>query len=206
MVTEESSVVAAAASGAKFWLDKGNQAKIIGVLKTGQIHFLWYGDGDVLATFKDELTAYLVGVSSHITRNMDERGGGIKQISLSIAPTRLGTINCISSGYQDSMGANFINSVLEECAMALPIWFEKNMATDIPAPEVIMAILSNYTPDCRVLVWVECPTTDLGEMEDGLVQKNLPAGFIQLFAFLIWIPTAQPLIIKASSMVLMRSF
>ena len=36
MVTEESSVVAAAASAAKFWLDKGGiHAKVIGTLKTG---------------------------------------------------------------------------------------------------------------------------------------------------------------------------
>jgi len=180
MVTEESSVVAAAASGAKFWLDKGGiHAKIIGVLKTGQIHFLWYGDGDVLATFKDELTAYLIGVGSHITRNMDERGGGIKQISL------INRTNQEPGYYQlhfevdtkDSMGANFINSVLEECALALPIWFEKNMGTDVPAPEVIMAILSNYTPDCRVLAWVECPTTDLGEMEGGLSAEEFARRF-----------------------------
>ena len=180
MVTEESSVVAAAASGAKFWLDKGGiHTEIIGMVKTGQIHFLWYGDGDVLATFKDELAAYLVGVSSHITRNMDERGGGIKSVSLV-------NLTHQETGYyqlhfevetKDSMGANFINSVLEECAHALPMWFEKNMATDIPAPEVIMAILSNYTPDCRVRAWVECRTTDLGEMEDGLSAEEFARRF-----------------------------
>ena len=179
MVTEESSVVAAAASGAKFWLDRGGiQTKIIGIIKTGQIHFLWYGDGDLLATFKDELVAYLIGVSSHITRNMDQRGGGIKQISL---------INLVDRepGYyqllfefdtKDSMGANFINSVLEVCAQALPIWFSKNIDTDVPAPEVIMSILSNYTPECRVLAWVECPTVELGEME-GLSPEEFARRF-----------------------------
>lgn len=179
MVTEESSVVAAAASGAKFWLERGGiQTKIIGTIKTGQIHFLWYGDGDLLATFKDELAAYLIGVSSHITRNMDQRGGGIKEVSL---------INLVDRepGYyqlmfefdtKDSMGANFINSVLEACAQALPVWFDKNIDTDVPAPEVIMAILSNYTPDCRVLAWVECPTVDLGEME-GLTPEEFARRF-----------------------------
>jgi hydroxymethylglutaryl-CoA reductase len=179
MVTEESSVVAAAASGAKYWLDRGGiHTKIIGTVKTGQIHFLWYGDGYVLATFKDELAAYLIGVSSHITRNMDQRGGGIKQISLINMTDR-------EPGYyqllfefdtKDSMGANFINSVLEECAQALPMWFEKNMDTSFPAPEVIMAILSNFTPDCRVLAWVECPTSALSDTE-GLSPEEFARRF-----------------------------
>ncbi len=180
MVTEESSVVAAAASGAKFWLDRGGiQTKIIGTIKTGQIHFLWYGDGDLLATFKDELAAYLIGVSSHITRNMDQRGGGIKAISLiNMTDREPGYYQLmVEVDTKDSMGANFINSVLEACAQALPIWFDKNLSTEVPAPEVIMAILSNYTPDCRVIAWVECPTIDLGEMDGGLSPEEFARRF-----------------------------
>lgn len=180
MVTEESSVVAAAASGAKFWLDRGGiHTKIIGTIKTGQIHFLWYGDGDLLATFKDELAAYLIGVSSHITRNMDQRGGGIKEISLiNITDKEPGYYQLLFEfDTKDSMGANFINSVLEACAQMLPMWFEKNMTNDVPAPEVIMAILSNYTPDCKVQAWVECPTTDLGAMEEGLSPEEFARRF-----------------------------
>ncbi len=180
MVTEESSVVAAAASAAKFWLDRGGiKTKILGTLKTGQIHFLWYGDGDALETFKDELAAYLVGVSSQITRNMDQRGGGIKAISLlNMTDREPGYYQLlVEVDTKDSMGANFINSVLEECAQALPMWFEKNMSTEIPAPEVIMSILSNYTPDCRVLVWVECPTVDLGEFEGDLGPEEFARRF-----------------------------
>jgi hydroxymethylglutaryl-CoA reductase len=180
MVTEESSVVAAAASAAKFWLDRGGiHTKILGTLKTGQIHFLWYGDGELLASKQKELASYLIGVSTDITKNMDERGGGIQHISL---------VNMIDQepGYyqllleidtQDSMGANFINSVLEKCAQALPGWFEKNMSGDIPVPEVIMSILSNYNPDCRVLAWVECATNDLGYFEGGLGPEEFARRF-----------------------------
>ncbi len=180
MVTEESSVVAAAASGAKFWLDRGGiHTKIIGTVKTGQIHFLWYGDGDLLATFKDELAAYLIGVSSHITRNMDQRGGGIKQISLiNMTDREPGYYQLlVELDTKDSMGANFINSVLEACAEALPVWFDKNLTTDVPAPEVIMAILSNYTPDCKVLAWVECPTVQLGVFEGDLEPEEFARRF-----------------------------
>src|SRR5688572_21672297 len=72
MVTEESSVVAAAASGAKFWMDKGGiHAKIIGTIKTGQIHFLWYGDGEQLVSQEAGLATFLTQVCRDITRNMD---------------------------------------------------------------------------------------------------------------------------------------
>ncbi|MEO6130229.1 MAG: hydroxymethylglutaryl-CoA reductase, partial [Saprospiraceae bacterium] len=162
------------------WLDRGGiHAKIIGTLKTGQIHFLWYGDGDALATFKDELAAYLVGVSSQITRNMDQRGGGIKAITLiNMTDREPGYYQLlVEVDTKDSMGANFINSVLEACAQALPIWFEKNMSNEVPAPEVIMSILSNYTPDCRVQVWVECLTADLGEFEGDLGPEEFARRF-----------------------------
>ena len=55
MVTEESSVVAAAANGAKFWLDKGGiHAKVIDTLKAGQIHFLWYGETEHLVSHQED--------------------------------------------------------------------------------------------------------------------------------------------------------
>jgi len=45
LVIEESSVVAAASSSAKFWLERGGfKAEIIDTVKLGQVHFLWKGD------------------------------------------------------------------------------------------------------------------------------------------------------------------
>jgi hydroxymethylglutaryl-CoA reductase len=180
MVIEESSVVAAAASAAKFWLDRGGiHTKILGNLKTGQIHFLWYGKSEMLLARQDELANYLTDICADITKNMEERGGGIQHISL------LDLIDREPGYYQlllefdtkDSMGANFINSVLEKCAQALPLWFERNMKEDVPGPEVIMSILSNYNPECRVIAWVECPTTDLGEFEGGLGSEEFARRF-----------------------------
>ncbi|MEL6945016.1 MAG: hydroxymethylglutaryl-CoA reductase, partial [Bacteroidota bacterium] len=54
----------------------------------------------------------------------------------------------------DSMGANFINSVLEQFATTLEKQFPEQV-------QIIMSILSNYTPDCLVRAWVECPIEDL---------------------------------------------
>ena len=49
MVIEESSVVAAASSAAKFWQKRGGfKAEIIGTTKIGQVHFDWSGDSKKL--------------------------------------------------------------------------------------------------------------------------------------------------------------
>lgn len=180
MVTEESSVVAAASSGAKFWLDKGGiHTKVLGMIKTGQVHFLWYGHAELLATHADELSAYLVRKCKGITSNMDERGGGIKSISiLNLCDREPGYYQLlVECDTRDSMGANFINSILECCAQALPGWFEEHLPDNVPAPEVIMSILSNYTPDCRVHAWVECPVAELGEFEGGLGPEEFARRF-----------------------------
>ncbi len=180
MVTEESSVVAAAASAAKFWLDKGGiHARVIGTVKAGQVHFLWYGDASLIATRETELSAYLIEMCRDITCNMDERGGGIRSIKLiNLCDREPGYYQLfVEADTCDSMGANFINSVLECCAQYLPVWFEENVPGDVPAPEVIMSILSNYTPECRVHVWVECPVSDLGEFEGDLGPEEFARRF-----------------------------
>ncbi|MDV7401086.1 hypothetical protein RZS08_57240, partial [Arthrospira platensis SPKY1] len=65
----------------------------------------------------------------------------------------------------DSMGANFINSVLEEFGSTLRIFVQEHPAFAASAGEleIIMAILSNYTPDCLVRAEVACPIEALGE-------------------------------------------
>jgi hydroxymethylglutaryl-CoA reductase len=180
MVTEESSVVAAAASAAKFWLDKGGiHAKVINTLKTGQVHFLWYGDPELISSHADELAAHLVQNCKDITRNMEERGGGIRNVALiNMCDREPGYYQLLLEvDTRDSMGANFINSILECCAQALPIWFEEHLPDTVPVPEVIMSILSNYTPDCRVHAWVECPVADLGEFEGVLGPEEFARRF-----------------------------
>ena len=49
MVIEESSVVAAASSAAKFWMSRGGfKAEVISTTKVGQVHFNWKGRTEVL--------------------------------------------------------------------------------------------------------------------------------------------------------------
>jgi hydroxymethylglutaryl-CoA reductase len=173
MVIEESSVVAAASSAAKFWLDRGGfKAKVLGTKKVGQVHFTWAGDTRKFSGVFEELKTALLRDAAPITANMEERGGGILGVEL-IDFTHL------EDGYYqlkatfntcDSMGANFINSVLEEFAKTLDRFVATHPLFDDAERDVtiIMSILSNYTPECLVRAWVECPVEDLGEFPGGI--------------------------------------
>ena len=83
MVIEESSVVAAASSAAKYWLDKGGfKTTILGTIKVGQVHFKWSGPYDLLYSLFNEIEAVLIKDAAPITENMVNRGGGIVKIEL----------------------------------------------------------------------------------------------------------------------------
>ena len=161
MVIEESSVVAAAASAAKFWSERGGfKAEVLGTTKVGQVHFTWTGNGDILrGPLFEDLKAILIEKAKPITQNMERRGGGIRTIELidftadepDYYQLRVQFETC------DSMGANFINSVLESFGEDLTFFLAEK--TDI-VPVIIMCILSNYTPQCLVRASVECAIVD----------------------------------------------
>lgn len=182
MVIEESSVVAAASSAAKFWSDKGGfKAEIKGTVKIGQVHFTWKGDFEKLSNAFPSIKKQLVEDTNHITANMRNRGGGISKIEL------LNMSHLEADYYQlkvsfetcDSMGANFINSVLEEFGRSLKYYIEYNdnfIGTEKEV-SIIMAILSNFTPDCLVRVSVESPIDELGQFPDGMNATTFASKF-----------------------------
>ncbi len=173
MVTEESSVVAAAASSANFWLSRGGfKAEVMGLKKVGQVHFTWYGKAEKLNSVFGELQTELRKDTAAVTANMEKRGGGVLDIDL-IDLTHL------EAGYfqikatfdtRDSMGANFINSVLEQYARTLERFLATHPIFDDTERDVtiIMSILSNYTPGCLVHASVECRVDELGEFAGGM--------------------------------------
>ena len=178
MVIEESSVVAAASSAAKFWLDRGGfKAEIISTKKVGQVHFDWKGkDVQKLIYLFPALKERIFEDTSHITSNMRKRGGGIVDIEL------MDMTHLEPNYYQlhftfetcDSMGANFINSVLEESARILRLFLQAQEHLSIEEREVtiIMAILSNFTPECLVRASVSCPVSDLGTFDEGRMSSE----------------------------------
>lgn len=159
MVTEESSVVAAAAKSAKFWMDRGGfKSEVISMNKIGQVHFIWHGETALLQEFFEKIKAELTEDVAHLTKNMQERGGGLTELRLIDRTEDEPGYYQIWAEFNtcDAMGANFINSVLEELGQNFNLKVQEHFEGASKELQVVMAILSNYTPDCRVKVWVEC--------------------------------------------------
>ena len=180
MVIEESSVVAAASAAAKFWFDKGGfKSKVISTIKIGQVHFEWRGDSSHLFNHFNNIKESLLESSSFLLANMKKRKGGITNIEL------LDYTNKISNYYQikvsfetaDAMGANIINSVLEEMAKALKQYMNNNFSGIERDCDIIMAILSNHTPESIVECNVECPIEQFSEISGNLSPKDFVRKF-----------------------------
>lgn len=182
LVIEESSVVAAASSSARFWSEHGGfHAEVVDVVKIGQVHFLWKGDKQKLVSVFDEIKDALRESTRHITANMEKRGGGILDFELIDLSHKLDNYFQIKVSFNtaDSMGANFINSCLEEFASELKAFFKNNTVFEGEEKEctIIMSILSNYTPDCLVRVWVECSYEELENLDKDLTGEQFAEKF-----------------------------
>ncbi|MCP5467870.1 MAG: hydroxymethylglutaryl-CoA reductase [Deltaproteobacteria bacterium] len=165
MVIEESSVVAAASHAAKYWAERGGfHSEIIATEKLGQVHFYWEGNPQKLQELFPKFKVKCLQETTGITENMRKRGGGIKDISLRNMSEVERNYYQIWASFDtcDSMGANFINTCLETFAHCLIDFFETDadLRTE-KKPQIIMSILSNYTPNCLVRTWVACPIEQL---------------------------------------------
>lgn len=168
MVIEESSVVAAAAKAAKFWSTRGGfKTSVIATEKIGQVHFLFQGSHEKLQPFFDKIKPQFLEDTEPITRNMNKRGGGILDIELRDKSSELAHYFQLHVTFntKDSMGANFINSCLEQMAKTFcRLAAEEPTFTDAEkAITIVMSILSNYVPNCVVRAEVSCPLADLAE-------------------------------------------
>ena len=168
MAIEESSVVAAASKAAKFWLERGGfKTKVISTTKIGQVHFIYKGDFEKLKQFFSLVKSKLFETTEAITRNMKKRGGGILDIELRDKTTDIDSYYQLHASFEtlDAMGANFINSCLEQFAKTFK--FEalsfKLFSETEKHIEIIMSILSNYVPDCLVRAEVSCKIEDLSD-------------------------------------------
>ena len=173
MVIEESSVVAAASAAAKFWGERGGfRAEVIDVRKVGQVHFGWNGDKAILFELFPKIEKRLLADTDAMTEKMKKRGGGILGMKLIDYTSQIPNYYQIrvEFGTGDAMGANFINSALEQFGHSLQDFFaeQKDLPEELRKVEIIMTILSNNTPDCRVKVWVECPVEQLDGIDEHL--------------------------------------
>ena len=182
MVIEESSVVAAASNTAKFWLERGGfKTEVISTTKNGQIHINFYGDDVAIQTFFSETKSILIESISEIEKNMKKRGGGLLDIILINATDSLEGYYQLHCTFEtsDAMGANFINTCLEEIAKT----FESTskLYTDFISkktfPEIVMSILSNYVPECLVKAQVSCPVEEMSA--NGMDGETFVLKFIR---------------------------
>ncbi len=180
MVIEESSVVAAASNSAKFWSTRGGfHTKIIGLTKIGQVHFTWAGAPEKLKQHFPQLRKLFFNGTEYITKNMRQRGGGILDIELVDMRHEIADYYQIKAQFNtiDSMGANFINSCLEEFADILKNYVIENEELKAFPAQVIMSILSNYTPDCLVEAWVECNVDELEGVDPDISAQEFAWKF-----------------------------
>ena len=161
MAIEESSVVAAASNAAKFWMERGGfKAEVISTTKIGQVHFIYTGDFEDLKQYFNSIKSKLITDTKPITANMEKRGGGIIDIELRDKTEDLEHYYQLHATFEtlDAMGANFINSCLEQFAKTFKTEADKYLSTPI---EIVMSILSNYVPNCLVRAEVSCKVEDL---------------------------------------------
>ena len=123
---------------------------------------------------------------------METRGGGVRNITWKHLPEV--SDDCyqllVSFGTADSMGANFINTVLEAYGHELRNWALDcpELTADERGLEVIMAILSNNTPNCVVKAWVECPIENMAIPIGGVD----PFDFARRFKYAVDIAREDP--------------
>ncbi|NBL64588.1 hydroxymethylglutaryl-CoA reductase, degradative [Flavobacterium sp. NST-5] len=168
MAIEESSVVAAAANAAKFWSTRGGfKTTIIGTEKIGQVHFIFKGEKEKLQSFFEEKKHHFFTETEAITRNMQKRGGGILNLELRDKTAEIEGYFQLHATFEtkDSMGANFINSCLEQFAKTLKseAFSYKLFSEEEKNMTVVMSILSNYVPNCLVRAEVSCPVEELAD-------------------------------------------
>lgn len=182
MVIEESSVVAAASKACKFWYERGGfKTTIKGLEKIGQVHFIWNGKSENLFSFfEKEKESFLEEVSPLLT-NMEKRGGGLKSLELIDRTADEKGYYQLKGVFEtcDAMGANFINTVLESLGQILKFKIEnsENLNDEDKDVQIVMCILSNYTPNCLVKAQVECPIEDLYDPAHGMSGEEFAEKF-----------------------------
>jgi hydroxymethylglutaryl-CoA reductase len=183
--------VAAAAKAGSFWFDRGGfKTEVISTKKIGHVHFAYYGDYNKLWDFFNTIKARFFEDTADITANMRKRGGGIQDIMLINKNFEEPNYYQIKATFEtvDSMGANFINTCLEQFAQTLEreIRNSDRFTEEEKNLQIIMCILSNYTPECLVRAEVSCPV-------EFLATDNVSADeFVEKFERAVHVARIEP--------------
>lgn len=140
MVTEESSVIAAASKAAKIIKDNnGFITTIHNTLKQGEIAYYKPSNPSNLKEYIINNKELLFNLANKAYPSIVNRGGGIRDIA--IRDTKHFTIIDVYMDTQEAMGANMLNTVLETLAQHISLNTNETH---------LFAILTNLTTQCLV--------------------------------------------------------
>ena len=181
MTIEESSVVAAAGNAAKFWVSRGGfKTTVLSTEKIGHVHFKFKGQKEALRNCFEDLKPQLLKATAPLTKNMEKRGGGILDLQLIDCTSKMAHYYQLEVTFEtvDAMGANFINSCLEQISTTFKALSKDASILNGFLPEVVMSILSNYVPHCIVRAEVSCTVDDL-TLDGHFTGNEFAKKFIQ---------------------------
>lgn len=156
MVTEEPSVIAAASNAAKLICENSDGFKSISSKNVirGQLFvekvLIPSAFIDTIESQRDHLMYF---VNSGVCRSIVEKGGGVLDIKVSPRPNSVFAID-VFVDVQNAMGANTVNSVLEAL---------KPKVTELAVCQILMAIVSNLSPERIIKAFFEIPSDCLSE-------------------------------------------
>jgi hydroxymethylglutaryl-CoA reductase len=150
---------------------------------------MYHGLGSEMDAFYAFAKAELLESLEQINASMKKRGGGIQELSLVDKTKNLKGYYQLHATFEtrDAMGANFINTTLEQLATTLKLKASQFQGFSSDVPEVIMSILSNYVPECVVNVSVSCKIDEI-----GTINGVTGADFVRKFAQAVDIATVEP--------------
>ena len=133
---------------------------------------MFHGASSEIDAVFNEIKPQFFEQTKAITKNMDARGGGILDIELVNKTAKISGYYQLQVTFEtmDAMGANFINSCLEQIATTF-----KTCSDDL---QVVMSILSNYVPNCLVRAEVSCKVEDLA-IDASISGQEFADTFIQ---------------------------
>ena len=145
------------------------------------IFLIFHGEKKIISEYFDFVKPLLFKNSKELTKKMESRGGGIYDIQLIDKTSDLkgyyqlfATFNTV-----DAMGANFINSCLEDFSKTFCNSISKFKSKELKEKdvEIIMSILSNYVPNCIVKSSLSCSVSELNKLEPET--KNFASRFVK---------------------------
>ena len=173
------------------WIRGGFKAEVISTTKIGQVHFIYAGNKENLKNYFDFIKPKLFSETDSLTKNMQKRGGGILDIHLVDKTEKLDNYYQLHATFEtlNAMGANFINSCLEQFAKTFKDEAQRfdGFSNDEKDIEIVMSILSNYVPDCLVRAEVSCKVEEFSDNK-----KNSGEDFAKKFIQAVHIAEVEP--------------